>query len=475
MRSKFIIISFTTLLTGFGYGQQFSIIPQNAPNEYVKQLGNVYKKKGCDGTDPKYLKVIIRPSCYGANMRGGGIALNPQGDDVKMSLKIRNEGEVFDADISFPIKSVWPENYGQSCTWVTGGGEKVSCLIEGKSVNYKCSYNRAKWFLDDTLSCTREMDLAKQGELNKKISCLFFYNWSGTGYAAVKSYKKKIGTANCGLRDRFENFSNKIKVTSSKSIGRIDKYGKRGEIIVELNGANIKKRTVSRDLTTGEYLVSGKPSLVNTLFYQNDSKGLPRELTHKIEKSLNEFEQCLHIKPSFLGMNRFCGSYYSPLMLFFDANRPNFSGRSSFPLYTDAAVVHWVEKGAPGYLLALDRDGDGRISSAKELFGDGNGFDNGFESLKDHDHNADYRIDQKDKVYSQLLLWRDINGDGESSKNELTPLKKKGVSAISLYYQKAHIEFSHRAEVREKGTFSFIQNGKKKDGIVWDVWFSPAR
>lgn len=56
--------------------------------------------------------------------------------------------------------------------------------------------------------------------------------------------------------------------------------------------------------------------------------------------------------------------------------------------------------------LALDRDGDGRITSGAELFGDLTGATDGFRDLARFDLNLDGRITPRDPVFDDLLLFR---------------------------------------------------------------------
>lgn len=488
MKNMYVYLTGLTLLMTSSFAQEFSVIPKNALSGVaIKQIGNQTVKKGCEGDDPKYMKVTVRPSCYGANLRGGGATIDPQGGPVKMSLTIVNNGNKFSSDIIFPTKTTWPDNYGQSCSWTPapGGsfsGHSVSCSIKNLTtglavnVNYTCNYKKTTWFLNDTLSCTRNADLAAQGSLNENISCLFFYNWKGTGYAAVSSYTKKSGMANCGLLDA-EDLGPQIGVNmlAGSSATTLNKRGTRGEVVVELDDMSINKRSVYRNLTNGEIETSGRPSSVSVRFSQDVGSGSWKILSVKQEVSMHEFEQCLTIKPSFLGTNQFCGSYYSPLMLFFDEELPNFRGISSFPLHPDKAVTNWIEPQSKGHFLVYDKDGDGKITSSKELFGNGENIDNGFEALKAHDLNKDFVIDKKDPIFSKLMLWRDINGNGISEKEELVPLVSKGISSINLYYRDNNIQFQGRAEIKQSGDFTFVKNGRKKKGIVHDVWFSPVQ
>ena len=79
------------------------------------------------------------------------------------------------------------------------------------------------------------------------------------------------------------------------------------------------------------------------------------------------------------------------------------------------------------------------IDNGSELFGDksisNNAYaytnpnaKNGFESLKEFDSNNDGIIDEKDKEFTNLLLWQDKNGISET--DELIKLSDKAEFAI---------------------------------------------
>lgn len=86
-------------------------------------------------------------------------------------------------------------------------------------------------------------------------------------------------------------------------------------------------------------------------------------------------------------------------------------------------VDHWPTSTTPW--LALDRDGDGAITSRAELFGDatvlpgGRVATNGYEALAPLDDNSDGVVDARDAAFGQLLLWADHDGDRRSSPSEL--------------------------------------------------------
>ena len=60
---------------------------------------------------------------------------------------------------------------------------------------------------------------------------------------------------------------------------------------------------------------------------------------------------------------------------------------------------------------------------------------NGFENLKELDSNNDDIIDEKDKEFTNLLLWQDKNGNAITDETELIKLSDK-VKSINLNYTK---------------------------------------
>lgn len=179
------------------------------------------------------------------------------------------------------------------------------------------------------------------------------------------------------------------------------------------------------------------------------------------------------ISAFFPGENHFCGGYFSPLMVFFDEKRPLYNAVVDFPLNPSGKTM-WPEKGSKGAFIAIDRNGDKKITTADELFGNqGDKYKNGFEALREFDSNKDGVIDAKDKDFGKLLLWFDKNGDGKVQAGELVPLKSR-IKSISLKYDGSTANaMGNRAEVRERSTFIFVEKGKEKTGAVEDLWFSP--
>lgn len=109
--------------------------------------------------------------------------------------------------------------------------------------------------------------------------------------------------------------------------------------------------------------------------------------------------------------------------------------------------VSWTAATSDDAWLVLDRNGNGRVDSAAELFGSvteqpPNSNPNGFEALRVLDQvanggNANGWIDSGDQMFARLQLWRDSNHSGISESNELFTLSQLGISGISLNYHKS--------------------------------------
>lgn len=176
------------------------------------------------------------------------------------------------------------------------------------------------------------------------------------------------------------------------------------------------------------------------------------------------------------GQVAFCGGWYSPLMVFFSDDRPQFSAVSSFPIDQYGGMVHWPEAGSPGGFLVFDHSKKGKIQNKEDLFTDTETAENGFEALKKFDTNHDGFITAEDKDFSRLKLWFDRNGDSISQKDELEPLSKRIVK-ISLKYKKVINRLGANAEEREVADFWYKDSqdhNKIKKGQIVDVWFSKA-
>lgn len=112
----------------------------------------------------------------------------------------------------------------------------------------------------------------------------------------------------------------------------------------------------------------------------------------------------------------------------------------------------WVS--ADDGLLALDKNGDGIINDRSELFGDTDGFSDGFDNLSSYDSNDDGVIDTNDEIFDQLLVWQDLNSDGVSDVGEMLTLTQIGIVSISLNSEIPHDFVIEGSEIILTGTYT---------------------
>ncbi len=132
----------------------------------------------------------------------------------------------------------------------------------------------------------------------------------------------------------------------------------------------------------------------------------------------------------------------------------------------------WVA--ATDGLLVRDLDGDGRITSGQELFGnstrlkDGSIASNGFQALNDLDNNLDGLLDNNDSAWSSLQIWQDLNSNGVTDAGELYSLAQAGITAIDIRYATSSWTDSNGQEHRQNAEVQWSDGHKT---ISTDVWF----
>jgi hypothetical protein len=123
----------------------------------------------------------------------------------------------------------------------------------------------------------------------------------------------------------------------------------------------------------------------------------------------------------------------------------------------DLERVSWTEANSDVAFLALDLNGDGRITSGRELIGEHTlpGARNGPSALIAFATDAlggERRgvVDSENPLFFKLLLWTDTDHNGTSDAAELTPAHHV-VSDIGLGYLRQHRRDRHGNESRYRG------------------------
>lgn len=157
-----------------------------------------------------------------------------------------------------------------------------------------------------------------------------------------------------------------------------------------------------------------------------------------------------------------------------------FSG-VSFDMGGDGVLdqLAWTLANSDDAWLALDRNGNGKIDSSLELFGNltnqpSSSSPNGFLALAEFDKpsmggNNDGSITSADAVFASLRLWQDTNHNGVSTAAELKTLSSQGIALLGLSYgEYSNVdafgnEYVYRAVVLDN-------QGKQSGRWAWDVF-----
>ena len=139
-----------------------------------------------------------------------------------------------------------------------------------------------------------------------------------------------------------------------------------------------------------------------------------------------------------MGQPMFCSPYGLPVV--FDLDGDGFDlielSRSHVRFDVDgdgkAERVGWV--GGDDGILALDRNGNGRIDDFSEISfrADFLGAGTDLEGLYAYDTDRDGFLTAADARFGEFVLWRDINANGHSEKREMFSLADLGIVSISL-------------------------------------------
>ena len=126
----------------------------------------------------------------------------------------------------------------------------------------------------------------------------------------------------------------------------------------------------------------------------------------------------------------------------------------------DGVLTRTGWAGKDDALLVWDRNGNGRIDTGAELFGDftplpnGTLAPNGFAALAALDSNGDGIIDASDPAFAELKLWRDADQNGATGAGELISLADAGILSLNLANTLKNQNLANGNQLTREGSFT---------------------
>lgn len=175
-----------------------------------------------------------------------------------------------------------------------------------------------------------------------------------------------------------------------------------------------------------------------------------------------------------LGQPMFCNPYGLPVVFDLDGDGIELidlsHSRARFDVDGDGVKerIGWV--GRDDGILALDRNGNGRIDDFSEISfrQDFRGAGSDLEGLMAYDSDGDGFLTADDDRFSEFLVWRDRNGNGRSEKNELFTLDELGIVSIDLERSNRNA-LDPEADANQLLATSAFRTADGRDHLLGDV------
>ncbi len=146
----------------------------------------------------------------------------------------------------------------------------------------------------------------------------------------------------------------------------------------------------------------------------------------------------------------------------------NAEGGVQFDIDVDGVLEQTAWVGTDDAFLVLDDNGDGLITDRSELFGDTDGFTDGFDKLSSFDSNDDGVVDAQDDVWSDLRVWQDVDHDGVSDAAELLTLEQLDIVSFNLTTTQPAGLYIEGNWISHVGSYTTADG---EEHLIVDAWF----
>ncbi|MDD5372012.1 MAG: hypothetical protein PHO62_01150 [Sulfurimonas sp.] len=273
---------------------------------------------------------------------------------------------------------------------------------------------------------------------------------------------KGISLQASGTTDTKESFKSG-ESTKAPIVGGLDSINLKDEngIIKDLS-ASLLKNISDRIENSDRFELSSTYIEAEALSFQTTAyvKTADREIAFELNVSLSRsFMQQTNIS---LNDTK---TLQDPIILELSGSFPSLGSKTfAFDIDSDGEEDQISMLGANSAFLALDKNSNNIIDNGSELFGAKSS--NGFEELRAYDDDKNGWIDENDKIFNKLRIWKKSQGE-----DKLIALGEVGIGAIFLGDISTPFELktlsNEQLGAMRKSSFFLFENGKA--GVISQI------
>lgn len=273
---------------------------------------------------------------------------------------------------------------------------------------------------------------------------------------------KGISLRASGTTDTKESFKSdeSAKAPIVSSLGSVDLKDENG-IIKDLSASLLKSirdriENSNRFELSSTYIEAEALSFQATAYVKTDDREIALQLNVSLSRSFMQQTNISFEDTKVL---------QDPLILELSGSFPSLSSKTfDIDIDSDGEEDQISMLGANSAFLALDKNSNNIIDDGSELFGAKSS--NGFEELRAYDDDKNGWIDENDKIFNKLRIWKKSQGE-----DKLIALGEVGIGAIFLGDISTPFELktlsNEQLGVMRGSSFFLFENGKA--GVISQI------